>query len=435
MLACLEGDEVHAPLPVERIQVLHQQRRLISIGTILAIAAIAGCAGGSTPGPVPTTTASPGSSNTALIAIPSTPGNVALTASAGITPGFAIGSGAPAGLTASTSASATAPSGAPTLSVARKTQSATDGITPFLYVTASFSANVPSGVVLSELLQLSSSLPANADYYCALTDLTAGSSTTTFGPAVPVNGVVTISNGTASSTPSFTANHTYLFEFYELPISSATPSPSPSPTSTASGSASPSPSPTASATSAPTPTPTTTATSAGTATAPPVFAFSGPAATSAPVTPPNAPAAFSVGGSGYGSHSAQVSISLGSATSSGAYSMAAQLGSVGDITSSNFPFYTGSAATPLFYVQLEPTAPVTFSQTPALTVNVNSFGSSNTCSLFIYANTGGSAYQWVQVPTTITNVSGTQVVIPAASAPGITLQYLPTQSQLGFIGC
>ncbi len=408
----------------------------------LAVAAIAGCAGGSTSGPVPsaTATASPGSANTTLVAIPTTPGNVALTAIAGITPGFAIGSGAPANLTATMTESATAPSGAPTLSVARKTQSATDGITPFLYVTATFSANVPSGVVLSELLQLSNALPANADYFCAITDLTANSQTVTFGPAVPANGFVTIPNGTATgttnaapSTPSFQGGHTYLFEFYELPVSSATPTPSPSPT--AGGSASPSPSPSATASSSAAPTPTATATSAGTATAPPVFTFTGPSATSAPVTPPNAPPAFSVGGSGYGSHSAQVSISLGAATTSGAYSMTAELGSVGDITSNNFPFYTGSAATPLFYVQLEPTASVTFSQTPAITVNVNSFGSSNTCSLFIYANTGGSSYQWLQVPNTIVNVSGTQVVIPAASAPGVTLQYLPTQSQVGFIGC
>jgi hypothetical protein len=401
-----------------------------------AVAAIAGCAGGSTPGPAPSVTASPGSSVTTLVAIPSTPGNVALTAVAGYTPGFAVGSGAPNALTASTTASVTAPSGAPTLSVARKAQSATSPIAPFLYVTASFSANVPAGVIASELLQIGTSLaiPAGVDYFCAVTDLTAGSQTTTFGPAVPVNAIVTISNGALTSAPAFIANHTYLFEFYTLPIPTATPTPSPTPTSTATGSASPSPSPTATS-SSPTPSPVPTVTSAGTATAPPVFTFTGPSATSAPVTPPNAPAAFTVGGSGYGAHAAQVSLVLGAATSTGAYSMTAQLGSVGDITSTNFPFYTGNLATPLFYVQLEPTAPVTFAQTPAITVNVNSFGSSNSCSLFIYANTGGSAYQWVQVQQTITNVSGTQVMIPAASAAGITLQYLPTQSQLGFIGC
>jgi hypothetical protein len=402
----------------------------------LAVAAIAGCAGGSTAGPTPSVTASPGSSNTTLIAIPGTAGTVALTAVAGITPGFAIGSGAPAGLTASTTASVTAPSGAPTLSVARKAQSATSPITPFFYVTASFSANVPSGVIASELLQIASSLPANADYFCAVTDLTAGSQPITYGPAVPANGIVTISNGTASNAPAFMANHTYLFEFYELPIPTATPTPTPSPTATATGSASPTPTPTATGSSSPTPSPAPTVTTAGTATAPPVFTFTGPTATSAPVTPPNAPAAIVPPvGSGYGSHAAHVSIQLGAASSSAAYSMSAALGSVGDISSNNFPYYTGSAATPLFYVQLTPSAAVTFPQTPAITVTVNSFGSSNTCSLFIYANTGGSAYQWVQVPGTLVNVSGTGVTIPAASAPGVNLNYSPTQAQVGFIGC
>ncbi len=398
----------------------------------LAVAVIAGCAGGSTPGPAPSATASPGSSTSTLIAIPSAPGTVALSVVAGITPGFAIGSGAPAGLTATATASVIAPSGAPALSVARKTSSATSPITPFLYITASFSANVPAGVLLSELLQLSSSLPANADYFCAVTDLTAGSQTTTFGPAVPANGIVTISNanGTAANAPAFTANHTYLFEFYELPIPAASPTPTATPTASAS------PTPTATSTSSPTPSPTPTATTAGTATAPPVFAFTGPSVSSASVTPPNVPAAIVPPvGSGYGSHAAHVAVQLGAATSSAAYSMTAALGSIGDISSNNFPFYTGSAATPLFYVQLTPSVPVTFSQTPAITVTVNSFGSSNTCSLFIYANTGGSAYQWVQVPGTLVNVSGTGVTIPAASAPGISLQYLPTAAQVGFIGC
>jgi hypothetical protein len=418
---------------VEPFPVLFQ-RRFISVGMFLAVAAMAGCSGGSTAGPAPSVTATPGSSNTTLIAIPAAGGSVALTAVAGITPGFAIGSGAPAGLTASTTASVTAPSGAPTLSVARKTQSATSPITPFLYVTASFSANVPAGVVLSELLQLASSLPANADYYCALTDLTAASQTTTFGPAVPVNGIVTISNGAAANTPAFTAGHTYLFEFYELPIPTASPTPTPSPT--ASGSATPTPTPTATGGSSPAPSPSPTQTSAGTATAPPVFTFTGPGATSASVTPPTVPAAISVGNN-YGPHAAHVSIQLGAATSSAAYPMPATLGSVGlgDITSSNFPYYTGNAATPLFYVELTPSVPVTFSQTPAVTVTVNSFGSSNSCSLFIYGNTGGSTYQWIQVPNTSENVSGTSVTIPAAAAIGTQVNYSPTQAQVGFIGC
>jgi hypothetical protein len=409
------------------------QRRYLSVGIFLAVAAIAGCAGGSTPGPATSVTASPGSSIATLVAIPSTPGNVALAAVAGYSPGFAVGSGAPTGLTASTTTSVTAPPGAPTLSVARKAQSATSPIAPFLFVTASFSANVPAGVIASELLQIGTSLaiPANVNYFCAVTDLTAGSQTTTFGPALPVNAIVTISNGTATSAPAFIADHTYLFEFYTLPIPTATPTPSPTPT--ASGSASPTPTPTATSTSSPTPSPAPTVTSAGTATAPPVFTFTGPSATSATVTPPNAPPALVVG-SGYGSHDAQVSIQLGAASSSGTYSMTAALGSVGDISSSNFPFYTGSAATPLFYVQLTPSAPVAFAQTPVITVTVNSFGSTNTCSLFIYANTGGSAYQWVQVGTPV-NVSGTGVMIPAASASGITLQYSPTAAQVGFIGC
>jgi hypothetical protein len=420
---------------VELLPVLFQ-RRFISVGLFLAVAAMAGCSGGSTAGPAPSVTATPGSSNTTLVAIPAAGGTVALTAVAGITPGFSIGSGAPSGLTASTTASVTAPSGAPALSVARKTQSATSPITPFLYVTATFSANVPSGVVLSELLQLASSLPANADYYCALTDLTAVSQTATFGPAVPVNGIVTISNGSAASTPAFTAGHTYLFEFYELPISTATPTPSPSPT--ASGSATPTPAPSATATgnSSPAPSPSPTQTSAGTATAPPVFTFTGPSATSASVTPPTVPAAISVGNS-YGPHDAHVSIQLGAATSSAAYTMTATLGSVGigDIGSSNFPYYSGNAATPLFYVELTPSVPVTFSQTPAVTVTVNSFGSSNSCSLFIYGNTGGSAYQWIQVPNTTETVSGTTVAIPAAAAIGTQVNYSPTQAQVGFIGC
>jgi hypothetical protein len=420
------------------------QRRFLFVGLFLAATIVAGCTGGSTavaPSAQASASASPGSSNTQLVAIPSTAGTVALQAVAGITPGFGIGSGAPAGLTMNVTGSVTAPANAPApTSIVRKSAAAVSA-TPFLYVTATFSANVPAGVIGSELLQLSNALPAGNQYFCEIDDLTPGSATKigTFGPVLPSGGVVTIVNGTAANAPSFTAGHTYLFQFYSLPVSTASPSPSASPSASATASSSPSPSPSPTGTG--TSTPTASPSPQGTVTPLPAFNFSGPTASSTTVTPPTVPGAIVVPatGPGYGTYAAHVSIQFGAATTTAPYSLTVALGSTANDISpaASFPFYTGSQATPLFYALFTTNALVSFSQTPQITVNVNSFGSTNTCSLFIYASSNGATpFAWTQVPGTSVNVTGTSVIIPPAPGPpGETIDFTPGKTQLAFIGC
>jgi hypothetical protein len=376
-----------------------------------------------------------------LVAIPGTAGTVSLPAVAGVTPAFGIAAGAPAGLTMTTSTSTTAPAS----SEARKTDSGAT-ITPFLYITATFSANVNAGIIASEILTLPSSLPTNVGYYCVIFDIT----TTTpsqlagpYGPVVPVNGSVTIPNGT--SAPAFSTGHTYAFEFYYQSLASPTPTPtatatatgtgaSPSPSPTGTG-ASPSPTPTGSA--APTPSPSPTPTLAGTATAPPNFALTGATATTATVTPPTAPGLLVLPASGgYGTYGAHVSVQFGTESTNAAFALSAGLGSTSaDISpAGQFPFFSGSV-TPLFYFAIESSAAVTFTQTPSIAITVTSLPS-DTCSLYIYANTGGSAYQWVQVPGTTVNFFGYSFSIPAVAPVGGTNLSIPAnQTQLGFVGC
>jgi hypothetical protein len=413
------------------------QRRFLFVGLFLAATIVAGCTGGSSgvaPSAQATASASPGSSNTQLIAIPSTAGQVALAVVAGTTPGFGINSGAPAGLTMNATGSVTAPANAPAPTSAVRKSAAAVSATPFLYVTATFSANVPAGIIGSELLALSSSLPAGNQYFCEIDDITPGSAgkVGTFGPVFPSGGVVTIVNGTASSAPSFTGGHTYLFQFYQLPVSTASPSPSPSPSPSGGASASPSPSP------SPTGSPTASPSPQGSTTPVPAYSFTGPSGSTASVTPPTLPGPLvPATGTGYGTYGAHVSIQFGSETTSAPFSLGIALGSTSaDISPSNtFPFYTGSAATPLFYASITSSAAVSFAQTPAVTVTVtNGFGSSNLCSLFAYANNNGGPFSWQAFASA--NVSGNSVTIPAVtSPPGETVDLTPGKTQLLFIGC
>jgi hypothetical protein len=290
--------------------------------------------------------------------------------------------------------------------------------------------------VASEVLVLSAALPTTAYYYCELDDITSAAGFVgTFGPVTPSNGAVTFVNAAGGSgAPELTAGHTYLFQFYQLAI----PAPTPTPTATATATATASATPTA--TPVPTATPIATATPVGTATAVPAFTFSGPSASAPSVNPPAAPAALVVPATGsYGTYGAQATIAWGASTGSSAYALSAALGSTAsDISpAGQFPFYTGSAATPLFYVLLSSTASVTFAQTPAISVTVsNGFGSNNVCGLYIYANTGGSAFAWIAVPGAQGSVSGNTVMIPAAGPPaGQTINIVPGQTSLAFVGC
>ena len=76
-----------------------------------------------------------------------------------------------------------------------------------------------------------------------------------------------------------------------------------------------------------------------------------------------------------------------------------------------------------------------FSQTPAISVTLTSLPS-DSCALYIYANTGGSAYQWVQVPGTLTPFFGYSFTIqPAAPYGGSQIQLQPNQTQLTMVAC
>ena len=157
------------------------------------------------------------------------------------------------------------------------------------------------------------------------------------------------------------------------------------------------------------------------------------------MTPPATPGPLVVPVTGgYGTYGAHVTIQFGAATSTATYTMNVKLGSTAaDISpAAQFPFYTGSAATPLFYALFTPSAEVTFAKTPAVTVTANSFGSSNLCSLFIYSQVGNGPFAWTQVPGAQANVAGSTVTIPAVGPPpGQTIDFQPAQTQLAFVGC
>jgi hypothetical protein len=412
----------------------------------LAGTLVAGCGGGSTPpSPVAQPTATPGSITT-LVALPGTAGTLALPAIGGITPSFGIAAGAPAGVTLTAIESLSAPPHAPiiTASTARKAASATT-VAPFLFISVTFSATVPPGVVSSEILALTGLIPVSTNYFCEVDDITGGSESQlgVLGP-VTASSTVTFSNGSGSGSPGLAAGHTYLFQFYSLPVPAPTPTPTvtptpaatPTPTATPTSSATPTatPSPSTSPTITPTPTPT------GTATPVPAFTFSGPSASAPSVVPPAVPAAIVVPASGaYGTYGAQATIAWGASSGSSAFSLGAALGSnSSDISPfGQFPIYTGSAATPLFYLLLSTTAAVDFAQSPAVTVTVtHGFPSSNTCGLYVYSNgTGNGPNSWQLVPGAQANVSGSSVTIPAVSLGTSTADLAPGKTTLAFIGC
>jgi hypothetical protein len=426
----VEGSRVTAP------------RRVLSLGLIVAAALAAGCGGGNI-GPAPVApasvvtsgpTAAPSSSG--MYAVPTTAGTIAFPTISGLSPSVTVLAGAPAGLTLNIYESLTAPATAPAPSAATRRPAAV-AATPFLYLTATFSGNLPAGILASEMLSAVSPALPSAQYYVELDDLTAGTKTATYGPGLVVNGTATIANGTAG--PAFTGGHMYLFQFYSLPLGTATPSPSPSPTATATASPSPSPSPTATASPTASPTPVSTASPTPGPSPLGTYTFSGPSATGTAVTSPAAPAALSVPASGtYGTYGVRVTVQFGAATTTAPFALTAALGSapMNDISpSAAYPFYSGSAATPLFYTQLTTSAAASFAMTPAITVVATSFVSSNTCSLFEYGNSG-SGYVWAAIPGASGTINGNTVIIPSVALPGgAPITTGPSTAVPVFIGC
>jgi hypothetical protein len=157
------------------------------------------------------------------------------------------------------------------------------------------------------------------------------------------------------------------------------------------------------------------------------------------VTPPTLPGALVVPASGgYGTYNAHATIQFGSETTTAPFAVGIALGSTSaDISpSGSFPFYTGNAATPLFYALVTSTAAVSFSQTPTITVTTTSFPSSNTCYLYVYANNSGTGFTWVTFPGASGTVSGSTVTIPPITPPvGATVDLIPGKTQLIFVGC
>jgi hypothetical protein len=415
---------------------------VLAFGFLAAL--VAGCGGGSVsaPGASPGATATP-LTTTQVAVVPATAGTLGVGSAGGYTAAFAISAGAPAGITLSSTATTTAPAGAPAiLSTARKAQAATTAIAPFLVVTATFSANVPAGIIGSDLISTAGAFAATLEYFVQISDLTRGSSGTplTVGPVVPnVSGSLVFSNGTPA--PALTAGHAYLLQFYTIPI----PTPSPSPSASATATASATPTATASASAGPTasPTPSASPPASVSPTAAPsplsTYAFSGPTVSGAAVSPPTQPAAITVPASGtYGTYGVSANIAFGSASTTAPFALTVAIGSQtqNDISPpASYPFYTGTAATPLFYIQVTSSAAVTFPKTPAITLTANSFVSSNTCSLFIYVNQG-AGFAWSLVPGASGTISGNTVVIPSVALPnGLTENFAPNGSTPAFIGC
>jgi hypothetical protein len=417
------------------------RRRVVLAGLLLAGTVIAGCAaGGSGPSPLAPATTAP-SSATSVAVVPGTAGTVALPPFNGTTPAFAFVAGAPSGLTLSATQTTTAPSNAPAPSSLARKAEALSGATPFLYITTTFSANVPAGVLSAEVLSLASSLPTTASYFCEVDDLTTGSTgkVATYGPGVLSNGTLTISN---SGTPVLLGGHTYLFQFYYL-----TGGPSPTPTATAHATASPTATATATATAqstaqatatptpTPTPTPSPTAPPTVSPTASPVpqplYTFTGPSVSTSSITPPTQPSLTIPASGVYGVYGVSVAISWGAETSSAPFVLTADLGSqsAGDIHPSSYPFYTGGVVTPMFYLQVASSAPVVFAKTPAVTVSAATFPGAN-CSIWVYQNSGGG-FAWSQVAVS-GYPAGNVAAIPAVAT---SISINPGFATPLFVGC
>jgi len=415
--------------------------RLSAPVTIVALAvAVAGCAGGSTVAhnPVSTPSASAGSGVTSTITIPAGGGSVALATVGGQTATFDFSGSGIAGTTITATSSTTAPGNAPAPSAVLRRPQALAGAVPVFFVTFTVSPSLTAASIASESVTLGANDPTIATYFAEYDDITAapGTKIFTFGPGTVANGTATIANGATGLTSpvTFEAGHTYLLQFYYLPVGTASPSPGSSPS--ASASSAPSPTPSAGSSSAPSPAPS--------ASALPAFTMSGgndecltttagscgPTASGSTLAFTDGAVTFEAGfASPTSTSTSPLSLYLQGATSTAQIS-----------PSASFPVYNNVAGgTVQVYFTLNtangsnvPTGSATYANTPQLVVS----GVSGSGCIFYGYNTTGSTSGWGPVvpATGSETVSGGSVTFPPSTVGGSGITVNATQF-LGAIVC
>jgi hypothetical protein len=281
-------------------------------------------------------------------------------------------------------------------------------------VTLTFSQTVSSQYFTGESLTFPSTLPASAQYFTEIDDITSAPATKigTFGPATLTGLLAAYTNNGSNNggPPSLTVGHTYLFQFYYTPASTTpTPTPTPSATATATttGTPTPTPTPTGSSSSAPTPTPTSTPSSSPSVK--PDFVFNGAAAT---------PKMFTSSGGGPISAGPDLGVTVSTTwgannQSSTSFTESLATGS-SQITPNTFPVYNGTGHV-VIYIKFTATPATTFTQTPGGTITVNSpstFGGTACVLYSLNGGGGGSAYTWQQAITGLTLSGSTLTLTP-----------------------
>ena len=447
---------------------------------IVAVAVgVASCGGGgssvsSIPQAAPSAAASTSGATTSFT-VPAAGGTQALATVGGQTATIDFGAGATAGTTVTATSAVSAPANAPVPAAKARRIQQISGAVPFYFVTITVSQSLPGSVFTSESVTLGASDPTTASYYAEFDDITAAPATkiVSFGPGTVTGGIVTVENtgsGTASAT-SLVTGHTYLMQFYYVPASAASPSPGASPSAAASvaptaspsaaASVAPTASPSAAASVAPTASPSAAASATPTSSPSaspspsssgnqslPDYGFTGPSATTGSFTPPTEPAALVVppaGTGSYGTYGVSATVQFdaaggyGSNPASTTSNITMTLGSTSaDITSSAFPYYSGSAH-PLFYAELKNTGVAHFNDFPNVVITaLASSLPSTSCSFFVYANNGNLTPTWNVIAGPVTASAFTAlatITFPAQTLSNGTVDITNASPNYIMVGC
>jgi len=180
----------------------------------------------------------------------------------------------------------------------------------------------------------------------------------------------------------------------------------------------------------------------------PDYGFTGPGATTGSFTPPTEPAALVVppaGTGSYGTYGVSGTVQFdaaggyGSNPASTTSNITMTLGSTSaDITSTAFPYYSGSAH-PLFYAELKNTGVAHFNDFP--NVVITAFASSlpsTSCSFFVYANNGNPTPTWNAIvgPVTASAFTGlATITFPAQPLSNGTVDITNASPNYIMVGC
>jgi len=394
---------------------LRLHRATLSLGLaggIALTALLAACGGGGssppptvsgpTATPVPSATPTPAPSSTTL-PVPTSAGTLALPTLSGFGVTFQIAAGAPSGTTITATESLGAPANAPAPSSARRRE-AIAGATNVFYVTVTLSQTVLAQIFTGENLAFPSTLPASAQYFAEVDDITSAPATKigSFGPATVASLVAAFTNNCPCVSPTLTVGHTYLFQFYYT-ASTATSTPTPTPTATATATGTPTT--TATPTATPTPTPSSSPS------VNPNYVFNG-TTTSQPFT--STGGTISVGPY----QNVQLDTTWGQNTASSTTLTASLASGNGDITPNTFPLNTANGHV-VTYLEFTATPDTSFTLTPKAVFTLTSPASFNGATCYLYSlNTGsGSTPTWRQAIGPATPSASTVTFQPASLSP------------------